>query len=79
MVTKEALLANLKESMGKEEKGIPLYTMHLANAMFLSGADPKDQKRIQGVLKTLKADSERHKKAYADLIESVKGDSRDVF
>lgn len=79
MIKKEDLLAYLKENLDREEKGIPLYTMHLSSAMFLSNAKPEDQEKIKKVLAQLKEESERHKKMYEAMIKRVKEENQDVY
>jgi hypothetical protein len=78
-MTKDELLHFLQENLDKEEKGIPLYSMHLSNALFLSGLTPEDQERIRTLLLTLKRDSQRHKRVYEALIEKVREGAADVY
>ncbi len=79
MISKNDLLKFLKENMDKEERGIPLYTQHLANAMFLSGEKKEDQKRVTEVLLRLKRDSEEHRRLYEQMIARVSQEAADVY
>ncbi len=79
MIKKEDLLKTLIDGRDKEEKGIPLYTMHLSNAMFLSHAPTEHQKKIKDVLTTLRKDSNRHMLIYQTLIDKITRESKDVY
>lgn len=79
MISKDELLKLFQESLDKEEKGIPLYALHLSNAMFLSNAKAEDQKRVREVLDRLKQDSQQHVEVYKTLIAKVKSEDKDVY
>lgn len=79
MIKKEELLKVLKQCLDGEEKGMPIYTKHLDNTLFLSDFKKEDQDKLKEILRTLKKESEGHEHTYKKLIQAVKESSRDVY
>lgn len=79
MISREALLHQLKENRDKEDKALPLYAQHLSNAMFLSSALEADQHKIKEILQTLSEDSQRHRQMYQAMIDRIEREGKDVY
>ncbi|UCH12445.1 MAG: hypothetical protein JSW18_00410 [Candidatus Omnitrophota bacterium] len=79
MIKKEELLKLLSRCLDAEEKGIPIYSRHLGNTLFLSDFKKEEQKKVRDTLETLKTDSETHKTIFEDLIKRIKGSTKDVY
>ena len=79
MITKDKLIARLKQLRNEEELAIPIYAKHLENTFFLSHIKPEAQKEIKSILLTLAAESEGHARAFEAIIKKVKESEQDVY
>ena len=78
-MTKDELIARLRQLHNEEELAIPIYTKHLESTFFLSRITPKDQKEIKEILLTLAMESEVHARMFEAAIKKVQESERDVY
>lgn len=79
MLKKHELITLLEESLKTEESAIPLYTKHVRSTLFLSDLPVKNKNRIDEILKELNTQSLGHAIMFQQIIDTVKGDDRDVY
>ena len=79
MITKDDLIASLRENLNTEERAVPIYTKHISSTLFFSGLDKRIQEKIKNTLLTLKRESERHEQIFRALIEKVQKSPKDVY
>jgi rubrerythrin len=78
-MTKDELIAKLKQLHNEEELAIPIYTKHLESTFFLSKIKPKDQVEIKEILLTLAMESEVHARMFEAAIKKVQESERNVY
>jgi rubrerythrin len=78
-MTKDELIARLKQLHDNEEVAIPIYTQHLESTFFLSSFKSEAQKAIKGMLLTLAAESKGHARMFEAVIKKVQESERDVY
>lgn len=78
-MTRDELIAQLKQLRNEEELAIPIYAQHLESTFFLSSVKPEAQKEIKEMLLTLAMESEVHARMFEDVIKKVKDSDRDVY
>jgi len=78
-MTKDELIAKLKQLHNEEELAIPIYTKHLESTFFLSRIKPKDQEEIKEILLTLAMESEVHARMFEAAIKKVQESERNVY
>ena len=79
MMTKDALIARLKQLHHDEELAMPIYTKHLESTFFLSHIKPEAQKEIKSMLLALATESKEHARMFEAIIKKVKESGRDVY
>ena len=79
MISKAELLKKLKQALNVEEKGVEIYTGHIASALPWTGLEKKKTEEAKDILKILGDDSKRHARVILNLIKKVEGDPRDAF
>lgn len=62
-----------------EEMAIPVYAKHLESTLLLSGVSQNEKLQIDGVLTTLRKESEGHERLFQKLISEIEGSSQDVY
>ncbi len=79
MIEKEKLLIRLENALEFEENSISIISQVLKG--MLEGAEVSDEVRgrLVEILDVLKRDSVDHRKAFENMIDQVRGDSRNVF
>lgn len=78
-MTKDALIARLRQLDNEEELAIPIYTKHLESTFFLSRIKPKVKEEIKGMLLTLAMESEVHARILDATIKKVQESGRNVY
>jgi rubrerythrin len=66
------LLAVLEKARIGEEKIVGIYTRHLASAVFWTGMEKEDVKKVKEYFDILARDSVMHKKVVEELIRDLK-------
>ena len=79
MMTKVALINNLKESLKTEESAISLYTKHISSTLFLSGMSKEKKDKIDNILGVLRRESQGHAVLFKKLISLVEEGQKDVY
>ena len=79
MITKDALMARLKQLHNEEELAIPIYVKHLESTFFLSHIKPEVLEEIKSMLLTLAMESEVHARMFEAILKKVKESERDVY
>lgn len=78
-MTKDELIARLKQLKSEEELAIPIYTKHLESTFFLSRIKPEAQAEIKEMLLVLAMESEVHARMFDGAIKKVQESERDVY
>jgi rubrerythrin len=78
-MTRDELIARLKQLHDEEELAIPIYTRHLESTFFLSSFKPETQEAIKKTLLTLSLESKAHARMFKTMIKKVQESERDVY
>ncbi len=78
-VSKNELLAMLKDALALEEGAMPIYSRHLKTALFWSGLAPEVREQLRIQLGILEKESGRHTKALLEMKKKIEEDERNVF
>ncbi|ANT65018.1 MULTISPECIES: hypothetical protein [Prosthecochloris] len=79
MITKQELIARLKDDIRVEEAAIGLYTRPLKDTLQVSGLSDDQRTRLASLLDRLAEDSKTHERVFTELLERVSGSDRDVY
>ncbi len=79
MITKDELIARLRQLHNEKELAIPIYTKHLESTFFFSHFKPEAQEEIKKMLLTLAMESEVHARTFEAIIKKVKESEQDVY
>ncbi len=78
-MTREELIAHIREAMKTEESAVAIYARHIAAIVTKSGLPEAKAGRIEKALNTLIDENKKHKKFLESLMKRVQGESIDVY
>jgi hypothetical protein len=78
-MTKDELIARLKQLRSEEELAILVYTKHLESTFFFSRIKAEDREEITKTLLTLAMESEVHARMFEGAIQKLRDSERDVY
>ena len=78
-MTRDALLAEIRESIRKEESAVSIYLKHLSAVVSRSGLKGGKVEKVREVMEFLSQENRKHKAILEALEKKIEGEKADAY